>query len=309
MHLLGCKKSGSIAKIVRLALTCTLMASTAPVYSQARLPIDRHEAEDLGAAVSEAIADRGPTIGNRVLLIFDIDNTLLTMPQFLGSDQWFNYHAGLISSGKDASFRTFNDLIAAQTALFSLGTMKPTQEDAGSLIGRAKSNGVDVYLLSARGPELYNVTRRELNRNGIVFQAEPACSYVICSLSGAYSDADIRRAITSFGGKVSSSPYREIVIRDGVMMVAGQDKGNMLRVLLAALAASRYDKIIFVDDTQKNIDSVTSSDIPVALSVYHYTRIPTAVSDQQIAQGDRQWNRIRTTICSVVAVTFCEAKP
>ena len=291
-----------------LGLCATLTPPTAAL-AQSEPLIARYDVNDLSLAVAEAKTDQEGTASQRILLVFDIDNTLLTMPQFLGSDQWFNYHAGLISAGKDTDFSKFEELIAAQTALFSLASMKPTQDDVGNLIDQANSHGVDVFLLSARGPDLYSATKRELSRNRIAFTVPQACSFVICSLGGSYGDAEIRRAIGAFGGRPAPSPYREIVIRDGIMLVSGQDKGTMLRVLLAAIPAGTYKKIIFVDDTQKNIDSVAASGIPLTLSLYHYTRVPTAITTKEVEDGKRQWTKFTETACAIVSAPFCKSKP
>lgn len=287
-----------------LATTCAAASAQTPATTTPSVVI--HDTDDLDVAVADALASRSEGANHRVLLIFDIDNTLLTMPQFLGSDQWFNYHAGQITAGKDPDFAAFSDLIAVQTTLFSLGSMRTTQPEVGSLIEKANSAGVDVYLLSARGPELYSVTKRELGRNSIAFQAPVACSFVICSLGGSYGDNEIRHAITATGGTAQASTYREIVMRDGVMMVAGQDKGTMLRVLLAALLPKAYDRIIFVDDTQKNIDSVAAAQVSVPISLYHYTRIQTTPARSEIDASGRQWKALRRTICISLTASTCQ---
>lgn len=285
------------------------LGSASPGSAQSTSQIARYEANDLSTAVADAERSKAAAPNRHVLIVFDIDNTLMTMPQFLGSDQWFNYHAGLVTAAKDPDFASFGDLIAAQTALFSLAAMKPTQDETGQLLEKASAAGVDVYLLSARGPELFNATKRELDRNGITLRAPQTCSFIICSLGGAYGDVEIRRAVASFGGTSAPNPYRQIVIRDGIMLVAGQDKGTMLRVLLAAIPSGPYDKIVFVDDTQKNIDSVAASGLPVPLALYHYTRVPTALSSKDIKDSDRQWKVFKGTVCSVVFASFCQMKP
>lgn len=285
------------------------LAPTPAASARPDIPIANFEVNDLSPALAEAEAGEMGTANQRILLVFDIDNTLLTMPQFLGSDQWFNYHAGLISGGRDPNFSTWDDLLAAQTALFSLASMKSTQEGTGVLIKQATSRGVDVFLLSARGPELYDATTRELRRNQIVLNAPRACSFAICNLSGIYRDADIRRAITALGGTPTRTPYRDVVIRDGVMLASAQDKGTMLRVLLAAIPSGSYDKIIFVDDSQKNIDSVATSGLPIPLSLYHYNRVQTAITKKEIENGERQWRKFRSTVCAIVSAPFCQLKP
>ena len=59
--------------------------------------------------------------GKNVLVVFDIDNTLLKANQSLGSDQWFEWQAEAIKlSSIEASFKTFNELLKAQADFFSI---------------------------------------------------------------------------------------------------------------------------------------------------------------------------------------------
>ena len=295
------------ANLARLAMALALSVGAAPLQSKDRPHLIRAETSDLTVPVADAIASLGRNSQQHILLVFDIDNTLLTMPQFLGSDQWFNHHAGLISSGKDAAFGSIDELLAAQGAIFDLAVMKPTQDDAASLVRKAREEGVDIFLLSARGPALYDATRRELDRSGINFKAPQTCSIIICSVGGTIGDHDIRKAISAFGSTSSPGTYRDIALRDGIMMVAGQDKGTMLKVLLASIGSTSYDKIVFVDDTQANIDSVAASGILVPLTVFHYTKIPTSVEEQDVAIADQQWAQFKSTVCGAILAAFCRS--
>ena len=270
-------------------------------------PVTVSDTNDLGTAIADAEAAGKAGPGARVLLVFDIDNTLLTMPQFLGSDQWFNYHAAQIAAKTDPYFTSFNDLIGVQSALFGLGSMQPTQPDAGALVGRAQASGADVFLLSARGPDLFDVTERELGRNGIAVRPLGTCSLLLCSADGAYGDADIRKAVTASGVAPAAGPYRGIVIRSGLLLGAGQNKGTMLRVLLAAIGAQRYSKIVFVDDTQANIDAVAASGIPIPLALYHYTRITPGAPSDQVKTSDQQLQSLLRDLCPALRSALCPA--
>src|SRR3546814_15022980 len=72
--------------------------------------------------------------------------------------------------------------------------------------------------------DLYDATRRELDRNAIRFDAPYACAFFLCTGNGVYGDREIRAALAAIGENPPASPYRNILIRDGVMLVAGQDK-------------------------------------------------------------------------------------
>ena len=266
------------------------------------------ETVDLADAIGAATAARRAGTEARILLILDIDNTLLTMPQYLGGDRWFNHHAARIAIAADRDFNTMNDLIAMQTALFGLAAMDATQTDIVKLLADAADAGVDTFLLSARGPDLYDATRRELDRNGIRFVAPKACAFFLCNGTGLYRDSDIRSALRAIGTPPSSQPYRSVLIRDGVMLTAGQDKGVMLKLLMGAIGGLGYTRVIVADDGRKNIDAFAASRNPVPLSLFHYRRIDTAVSEAEDQRAHEQLSRLRKTLCSAVRASICPTR-
>src|SRR3546814_7711249 len=95
--------------------------------------------------------------------------------------------------------------------------------------------------------DLYDATRRELDRNAIRFDAPYACAFFLCTGNGVYGDREIRAALAAIGENPPASPYRNILIRDGVMLVAGQDKGVMLKLLLAAIGGRGYAGVVVAD--------------------------------------------------------------
>lgn len=268
-------------------------------------PVTIRETVDLADAFEAA---REATPQGRTLLILDIDNTLLTMPQYLGGDRWFNYHAAMIGAKLDPDFASMDKLLAAQTMLFGLASMQATEPEIPNMLAEAARQGVDVFLLSARGPELYDATRRELDRNGLRVEAPYACSYFLCTQNGLYRDDEIRVALTAIGEEASDSPYRDILIRDGVMLVAGQDKGMMLKLLMGAIGGRRYAHVVVADDGQKNIEALAASGNPVPTTLFHYRRIDPSVTDAENQAARAQFAALTAALCSAVQSTLC-AKP
>lgn len=289
----------------RLASALTLLSiAIAPLHAETgpRTVVATH---DLSEPVTEAIAARSAGEARRVLLVFDIDNTLLTMPQYLGSDRWFNHNAALIQSGSNPDFQSMDQLIAAQAMLFGLSSMELTQPDIPDLIARAQTAGVDIMLLSARGPDFFDLSVRELRRNSVRWQAPTVCAFFLCSVDGRYDETALRRAFTQTGLPMPAAPPRPIVIADGVMLAAGQNKGAMLDLLITALGQDRISQVVFVDDSERNVTAVAASQTPVPISIYHYRRIPTAVSDGEARNGSKQYRLLFRTLCSTVHSVLC----
>lgn len=292
----------------RLALALTLFSVVMdPVRAEtpARIVL---QTNDLAEPVAEAVGEQPQKIGSRVLLVFDIDNTLLTMPQYLGSDRWFNYNAELIAAGHNLDFATMDHLIAAQAMLFSVSTMDLTQPDIPDLGARARAAGVDIMLLSARGPDFYDLSVRELRRSELHWQAPVVCAFFLCSPDGRYDADALRTAFAQIGTPVPAGGLRPIIIADGVMLAAGQNKGAMLDLMVTALGKDRISRIVFVDDSERNVAAVAASQVPVPISIYHYRRVPTAVSESEARASSKQYRLFLKALCQTVRSALCSAE-
>jgi hypothetical protein len=265
------------------------------------------ETDDLADAFEAAEDARAATPQGRILLVLDIDNTLLTMPQYLGGDRWFNHHAAMVAAGSDPDFRDMGELMAAQTMLFGIGSMQATEPAIPALLAEAARRKIDLFLLSARGPDLYDVTRRELDRSGLRIEAPYACSFFLCTEDGLYRDDEIRAALVAIGEVPSGTPYRDILIRDGVMLVAGQDKGVMLKLLMGAIGGRRYAHVVVADDGQKNIDALAASGNPVPITLFHYRRIDPSVTEAEDQVARARFEALAATLCAALQSALCRA--
>lgn len=263
------------------------------------------ETTDLRSVLLEIDRIQAEQGNSRILVIFDIDNTVLTMPQALGGDAWFNYHADLVARGSDPDFASMDELFEAQEVLFGLGSMVLTQPDIPGMLDEIHADGVDTFLLSARGPTLYNATRKQLNRNAVALRSPVPCSFLVCDLDGEFTASDVKALLNQMDLLEPEERVRPIVLRDGLMLVAGQNKGKMLHLLLAALGGNRYDHVIFIDDSARNTLAVAGSDLPIALTVFHYTRFEETVSDQELADTHGQWQTVRSALCASIESGIC----
>ena len=63
---------------------------------------------------------------NNLLVVLDIDNTLLAMEQGLGSDQWYEWQKEMAANDSCDEMEVSSRL-AVQGAVFSASAMRPTQ--------------------------------------------------------------------------------------------------------------------------------------------------------------------------------------
>jgi len=230
----------------------------------------------------------------RVLVVFDIDNTLLAMNQDLGSDQWYNWQSPKVkavekrmkeekqneddlgtSYDPEVVAKTFPGLLKVQRTLFELSGMHPPQKDLPKIVGQIQQKNVRTILLTSRGPVNRSATERELKNNHYNFQ---------------HSTFEIQEKRTDFFPFDKERPYqhglspsiiaqlgspRKASFSKGIFMTAGQHKGYMLRTLIARDPnAPDYKAIVFADDHCKHSKNMLTAfkDSGIEIHAFQYTR-------------------------------------
>jgi len=274
----------SLALLATLFLTAcasnTQKSTINPIYTTDR------ETADLADVVTDTL-DLSETAGREnILVVFDIDNTLLAMEQGLGADQWYEWQKG-ISENDHCNPHNVGNRFAVQGALYFASAMRPTQEDAATQIGIIQDNGIRVIALTSRGFEYRLQTFRELRRNGYSF------SHSAIGPSGGFDAA----FIPVENGRLS-------LYEDGVFMTAGQHKGEMLVALLKKTNTRMPKAIIITDDNQKNLDAITETfnamNIPV--HAWRYTGEDENVATFDPEQAHSQWKSIEAALRQIQKV-------
>lgn len=287
-----------------------LIASQGPAFARPHTIPAYHETRDLAVPVEEALQARAA--GRRVLVVFDIDNTLLTTQQDVGGDSWYVWKRAQDDAATPEGRAAVADLLRDNTALLSLSTMTPTQADMSKLIAKLQAQGVDVYALSARGPDLRAATERALTAARVDLSPAPECGAPLCTRRGLLGEAQIRAA-SARASWPQTGPFRPVTVSDGVMLASGQDKGLMLDLLLASLKP-RYDDVWFVDDTPDNIEHVRKAapHIHARLHVFAYARLwadAAGFMHDKARQGKAEQGlaTFRAGVCDAVRSYLCSA--
>lgn len=207
-----------------------------------------------------------------VLVVFDIDNTVLASRQEIGSDQWFDKMA---KEGKI----DFPELLRMQGTLFYQNTMRvPEEKVTPWVIDQIQKSGNTVFALTSRGHDYSYQTIRELLRNGIDFsksaptflknrdyyRPELAFNPETVVDEFGFSSEDVKAF------KLSKS--REVNYLDGVFYTAGQHKGTMLRIFLKKSDISPK-AIVFIDDKVKHTKRVQQAfkDSEIEVVTFRYS--------------------------------------
>ena len=241
------------------------------------------ETDDLTMVTKTALqlADRYGQ--GQVLVVFDIDNTLLAMEQGLGSDQWYYWQKDL-AKDNPCSGDLVNSRFSVQGAIFFASAMRLTQADAAEQIKRLQDAGLTVIALTSRGPDYGLQTFRELRRNGISFW--PGALPPKRGYPGLF---------------VPEGGTRAALYQDGVFLTAGQHKGDMLKALLDKTGAGAPAVIIMVDDKAENLQTVmeTFEGSGTAVHAWRYSREDSNVAMLDTREAAAQWNAVRPALMKI----------
>ena len=203
----------------------------------------------------------------RTLLVLDIDDTLLTSPEFFGSDSWYEWQRAL-PNGHPDKIRCLYDVIAMN---YESGLQVPTQADAPSIINSLK---VDKIIQTSRSLASRAATIRELLDAG--YELPAALSAKIDGKLYQLNPADPKSATISY--------------HRGIYMGSGQDKGSLLTQLMKD-GSLKYERVVFVDDGFKNIESmrVAMEKLQVEYVGLFFTRISKAVTPDKERLAEQGW--------------------
>lgn len=236
------------------------------------------------------------------LLVFDLDDTLITMTQPLGSVGWWDWQAGLLKNGNDSSklfTSDINQLIRIQNILFQLIKMEVTDENVLPFIHQTTKDGAIIMGLTARGKEHLSATLMQLTDNK--FTENDKLLFKQYSLNLATDKAPVA------GNFFCPQFKREVIYQDGLMFLSGEDKGQALSCILSSTQQT-IQTIIFVDDSVKNTQSVSKSfmnraDINVINILYTKEN---GKEDDVLKNEELQgkiyddWNHIKKTLHEVI---------
>ena len=270
-----------------LCAVCTvvlfLTACTTQKYNESPARVIQNQDRktiDLADITNDALELYEHTGKDGLLVVFDIDNTILAMEQGLGADQWYEWQKELDSVDK-CNTQNVGNRFAAQGALYFVSAMRTTQQDGSEQIRALQEKGLAVIALTSRGPDFQLATFRELRRNEFSF-----------------THSAIGPAGETYDPFIPVENGRLSLYQDGVFLTAGQHKGEMLFALLEKTGSKLPSVIVMVDDKQKNLDAVkeTFSALGVPVHTWRYTGEDANVESFDSEQADQQWKSIEAPL-------------
>lgn len=274
-------------KFLLLALHVLMLSACASTPTEPDAPPRAQnllaETDDLGMVADMALQMGGLYGNDEVLVVLDIDNTLLAMEQDLGSDQWY-YWQKTLAKDDPCSGKLVNGRFAVQGAVFFASAMRPTQPDAAEQVKRMQGAGLKVIAVTSRGTDYRLQTFRELRRNGFSFW-----SSALSPQQGFPED---------FVPQGGERPAR---YEEGVFLTSGQDKGDMINALLAKTGTAPPGVIIMADDKQSNLDAVMRAFAGSATAVHawRYSREDNSVAAFDAQEAADTWNAVKPALIKI----------
>ena len=273
-------------RLLSLLLAFSLAACTSNPHLESTdnvIQAQDHQTSDLADVTADVLQLVEKTDRKNVLVVFDIDNTILAMEQGLGSDSWYEWQKDL-SKEDQCNPRYVGDRFAAQGALYFASAMRRTQEDGADQVRAIQDQDLKVIALTSRGMDYQLQTFRELRRNNFSF------SYSAIGPAGGY----IEPFVPVENGRMS-------LYEDGVFLTAGQHKGQMLFALLEKTGTRMPTVIVMVDDKQKNLDAIkeTFSALDIPVHAWRYAGEDENVREFSPEQADLLWNAIEEPLRKV----------
>ncbi len=241
--------------------------------------------ESVDTVINEMSAKYG---ADDVLVVLDIDNTIMTSGVDLGGDVWYQWQRGKLDVKPTDDQKVaclFEDAIGL---LYELGPMRLTEDSLPSRVRAWQDAGNTVFALTSRSPTYRAATERELERLGIDLTRAP--------LTAEGEAAPVLREMAD----------REWSYMQGIMMTTGMNKATMLKTLLDRTGRD-FSAIVFVDDTRRHIDDVFAAyqeSDQAEVRVFHYTKIEaerehalgSVLTQEQADRMDADWDRLNALL-------------
>jgi len=254
------------------------------------------------ADLAEVVKNFGADEMKRTLVVMDDDDTLTMMEctnpdrtsscQYLGGPAWYSWQSNLITEYEKSADKKIpllpyqvavnqTDLLKISSLLLSINEMVYTENNIPEILLSLSQAGVKLVVLTARGSSNISATEAQFSARKVA--------------GGEYTDFLDLISKNSLKGNKSgmtsiASPFipkhcnmnpdlpnaRLASYRQGVMYVAGQNKGAMLQCLLSLTDSSKIRNIVFIDDTKQNVNDVYnafSKSQNYNVTALHYTKL------------------------------------
>lgn len=264
-----------IRKLFSASFACGLLCLNSQFVAAVSKRITADKIADVESLLQEKAVQYG---AENILVIWDIDHTLLTPFADLGASYWFKWQVGLLETPERESEQIASNLTELgelTTKVLCAIEFRAVESQTVRIYSDTLRRGFPTLLLTARSPDLRDPTEKELKHNHLTLPSIPVGRDVKEKwLVGKDHDTGDLSAEEIVAAKLEKP--RPVSYRHGIMMTNEQDKGAMLRALLHRVGlAEKYKAIVLIDDSRGNCESLERAygeRSPIDLTTFFYTR-------------------------------------
>lgn len=222
----------------------------------------------------------------KVIMAFDLDNTLLRADELLGTEEWYDWQSKLLSSKDPAALRfraceTEDALLQVDALIKEEIRMRTTEANLPALLHVAQNKGIETIVLTSRGANEENGTLVDLRGNNMDFNRStmrntPGGEFLPYDL-GKPESAGFSSEEISMLKLISPWPVK---FTNGVFLTGGLNKGAMMRTLLHR-TGSNVCGIVFIDNKEKYNQQVHAafSKNNIRVATFRYAREDSKMDD------------------------------
>ncbi len=274
-----------LAASVTILLSTNLLAATKKTADFVSKQYTIHSYKQFYTKL-QAIQRKYHLPAQQILLVFDLDNTLLRMHQYLGSPEWFAWQENLLQQKplpKQAIAPSFPQLLDDNRLILSATRTAFVEPKVEPLYLQHLLKKYHAMVLTERSCDLLSLSEVEFSRHNLNFLSTAV------GPKGGYA-----MPINDLTAKLAGYK-RPICYQQGIMLAAGQNKAQVLRDYLHYIRQSHPPRyIFFIDDTLKNVKEMQVA-FPKDLIAFHYLgnqkRVQAFNNPRAKALVSQQWQR------------------
>lgn len=253
-----------IRKLAKLSLLLLTLCSASPSLHSETVKLVTNDFKEIADRVLQKI-ETDKLNPSDVLIVTDIDSTLISLNQTLGSEGWFQWQESFLKSDTTSPYRigrSFADLLAQTKFIYALTKVHPVQNDEPAIVRNLQDRGIKVVCLTARGPGQLDDTLRNLGQAGYDFRKSSVgqargygysfLPYDLKDLAvSGITESDLQRL------EIKGDP-KPVSFSQGIFLSEGQNKGLMLKILLNK---TRFipKLVVFIDNQEKHVTRVSKA--------------------------------------------------
>ena len=298
----------SCAAIFILSMFFSLVSVGADVTSQSTVSSERLETSNFLDVKNKIIA-LGTKLGpSQVLVVYDIDDTLLVANQTLGSDYWLDWQFEEMAkpAPNDAVAADEPGLTKVADILLAITSMHPTEPNVPGVVRELQDQSFTTIILTARADRYRSSTELQLKNAGFDLTRCPLGEGR--GYAGTYLPWDPAKPEESgltgeLVGGLRTRVALPVSYMNGIMMGDFQNKGLVLRTLLHKVGR-KFKAVVFVDDKTSNVEAMHAAfaSFDTALISIRYGHEDAAV--KAFKQSDKkevkaQWRQLASVLARI----------